>query len=617
MEFSEEINHVSNSRLSLAEAVSQLEIAKQAFQKAEHIQSLLEKTQSEINGIKNTFNQLVHISIFNNRMDDMLNTIEKSIRARFDDFSSVYFSQLNAKISESQLEGFLNKKVGWKVFNALNQQVSSLQGHFDKHIFSEYESFKTKMKLELASKANDNKGFDMTSDEFSQMKSRLVSVEQKIEELFMEEDALQDDEDYDSQEEMDNMLDDIDMVAKREDTLDDEVDESALASNEVSTEAPQIKSEISLISENTTVEHVTSSSPEIEKKIPEPLKLEIEKPMSRHSRARGSSIGGESKTMQRRGSKESSVAASRILAGGAGMKQINRKIASLQKDIESNKNEIEESKKYTEKIENDIANCNSYIDNVDTKVKEILRNLDTMEASFIRALRRNGLDKKQKPKEQVIGSISKKELDAIDKKIEEKFKRVIIIENDLEKVHSDTTQLKKYYKDKLNEIINSLKNFDEFKTKTKEEFDNVSSEISTNMAICNKACDDLLGLIMEIKGPMTDLISDQQRENATMSEELRRHQELFRVIIEEYSAGKPKIDKLDLIDQAHKITEGYKKKLRPQCQTPDMSIKNKFYKSNFSYRLSPSKIDSNWLSSVPDGKAISLPRVKGKEKLIP
>lgn len=616
MEFSEEINHVSNSRLSLAEAVSQLEIAKQAFHKAEHIQSLLEKNQSEINGIKNTFSQLVHISIFNSRMDDILNTIEKSIRAKFDDFSSVYFSQLNAKISESELEGLLSKKVGWKVFNTLNQQVSNLQGRFDKHIFSEYESFKTKMKLELSSKANDNKGYDMTSDEFSQIKSRLVSVEQKIEELFMEEDALQDDEDYDSQEEMDNMLDDIDRVAKREDTLDDETDESALASHEVPTEAPQIKSETSLISENTTVEPVTSPSPEVEKK-PEPLKLEVEKPMSRQSRARGSSIGGESKTMQRRGSKESSVAASRILAGGAGMKQINRKLTSLQKDIENNKNEIEESKKYTEKIENDIGNCNSYIDAVDTKVKEILKNLETMEASFIRALRRNGLDKKQKPKEQVGGSISKKEFDIIDKKIEEKFKRVIMIESDLEKVHSDTSQLRKYYKDKLNEIISSLKNFEDFKAKTIKEFDNISSEISKNMGICNKTSDDLFGLIMEIKGPMTDLVSDQQRENATMSEELRRHQELFRVIIEEYSAGKPKSDRSDQIEQAYKITEGNKKKLRPQCQTPDMSIKNKFYKTNFSHRLSPSKIDSNWLSSVPDGKAISLPRVKGKEKLIP
>ena len=288
--------------------------------------------------------------------------IEANIRKKFDEFSTVYFGQLSAKISLDDIDAHLNKKVGWAAFNNLSQQVGSMQSRFDKHLYSEYEGFKTKMKLELQNKANDSKGLDINNEEFSQLKSRILSVEQKLEEMFMEEDAMQDDEDYDSQEEMDNMMDDIDIVAKREDTGEEDIEENQSTTPEILSDPNPFKSETSLNSEIVVIEPVLS--PEPEKKLETLPKLEIEKPVSRNSRARESSLGGESRGMQRRESKESSIAASRVLGGGAAMKQVSRKIVAMQKEIDNNKLEIEERKMSNEKLENEINKSNSYIESV-------------------------------------------------------------------------------------------------------------------------------------------------------------------------------------------------------------------------------------------------------------
>ena len=94
----------------------------------------------------------------------------------------------------------------------------------------------------------------------------------------MEEDGLQDDEDYDSQEEMDNMMDDIDIVAKREDTAEGEGDGEAeiediqSTSPELMSEHNPFKSDASLTSETTAVE--PNNIPELPKKIEQSLEIE-------------------------------------------------------------------------------------------------------------------------------------------------------------------------------------------------------------------------------------------------------------------------------------------------------------------------------------------------------
>ncbi|OMJ96173.1 hypothetical protein SteCoe_356 [Stentor coeruleus] len=570
MEFSEEISNVSSSRLSLAEAISQLQVAKQAFQKAENLHKLLEKNQIEVLNIRNTLSQLVHITVFNNRMDDQVNIIEKAVKSKFEDFSSVFFSHLHGKVSKDDLETFLAKKVDWKTFNTLSQQVSSLQARLNKHISTDFESFKTKIKLELANKAEEVKNVDETNDGFL-LKAKVLNLERKINEIFME------DSEYESHDESNE-----EYKARHKNTGNESLE--GLSS-------PQRKNRIKI------------------------TKGRME------NRDRGNSMGSDGR-LQRRGSKDSvsCVAGSRSTSGPGGLKGLSKKLSGMQKDLESNKQEIEDSKKFTEKIEEDLGKCNSYIESVEIKVKETIKTIETMEENFIRALRRKGLEKKSPQNDQPTSSPLKKDLEAIDKKFEDRLKRIITIESDLERVDNETKQLKKLYKDKLSNITSSLKSFEDFKVKASKDLENFHLESISYTVSCDKSYEDLLSMIYEIKGPLNELISNQQKANETLSEELRRHQELFRALVEEHSASRigPRCrsEKINNIGRVVRTQDGFRDENNTESLSPDVHIKNKFYQTNSSIRSSPLKIDSSWASSITEGKMLSLPRVSAKEKLL-
>lgn len=571
MEFSEEIHNVSSSRLSLAEAMSQLQIAKQAFQKAENLHKLLEKNQNEVTNIRNTLSQLVHITVFNTRMDDQENIIDKVIKSKFEDFSSVFFSHLRVKVSKDDLETFLNKKVDWKIFSTLSQQVSSLQTRLEKHISSDFESFKTKIKLELANKAEIAKNIDGTTDDFLQLKAKVLSLEKKIKEIFME------DSEYDSYEENDE-----DLKPRRKNTGEESLEELS---------SPQRKNRTKM------------------------LKGRID------NRDRGNLMSSDGRLLQRRGSKDSvsCVAGSHSTSSPGGLKGLSKKLSGMQKDLESNKQEIEENKKFSEKIEDDLDKCNSYIESVEIKVKETIKTIETMEENFIRALRRKGLDKKTPQNDQPASPL-KKDLEAIDKKFEDRLRRIITIESCLERVDNETKQLKKLYKDKFSSLTSSLKSFEEFKIKTSKDLEIFHLESTSYATSCNKNYEDLLCMIYEIKGPLNDLISNHQRANETLSEELRRHQELFRALVEEHSASRigPRCrsERINNIGRVVKTQDGSRDGNITESMSPDVHIKNKFYKTNSSIRSSPLKIDSSWASSITEGKMVNFPRVSAKEKLV-
>lgn len=609
MEISEEIANISRGRISLTDAISQLDLVQKAFQRSEEVKQLLENNAILIQNMQNSISHMVSQAYFKSSISEISSGLEKSLREKFDEFSSTYFSQLSCKTSAEDLDRQLLKKVGWASFNTLSQQVGSLQGRFDKHLYSEYEGFKTKMKLELASKSNESKGLDINNEEFIQLKSRLVGVEQKLEEMFMEEDALQDDDDYDSQEEMDNMLDDIDIVAKREDTGEGEIEDVESTTPELLTEPNPFKSDVSLNSEITVLEHLGAIEPE--KKI-EPARLEIEKPQSRQSR--NQSIGGESKTMQRRNSKESSIAASRVLGGGANLKVVNKKIASMQKEIDTNRTDIEEKQNNIQRLEDELENTNNYIRNVEEKLAGMLKTLDVMEASFIRALRRNGLDKKISKKETVV-AFPQKQLETIEKKIEEKFKRLVSVECEIEKIQSEISQLKKVYREKLNEIIQSLAHFESHKLASDREVQDLIDLVNKNDQVCKENFLIFSSKFLKFSEPLTDLISDQQRENKLMAGELKRNQSVFRALVNEVSGGtsncRSQSEEGAIIGYAQKVTSNYMKKIRNTSATPDLSVKSRFYKTNYTAN-SPVKNDPNWFGSLPDGKAVSLPRVPAR-----
>lgn len=112
MEIAENFEKISKGRQSLTEALAELDLAKKAFESSDQIKGRLERNSKEMNDIRTSMLQMMTISYFNSRMEELMSSFEKSMHLKFDEFSSLYFSQLNSKVSSEDLESQLNKRVG-------------------------------------------------------------------------------------------------------------------------------------------------------------------------------------------------------------------------------------------------------------------------------------------------------------------------------------------------------------------------------------------------------------------------------------------------------------------------------------------------------------------------
>ena len=90
--------------------------------------------------------------------------------------------------------------------------------------------------------------------------------------------------------------------------------------------------------------------------------------------------------------------------------------------------------------------------------------------------------------------------------------------------------------------------------------------------------------VENIKGPMTDLISDQQREKEILEENLKRQQLTFREMIDEYSSSLKTLLPESFLLQSRISTA--RPQTRKSNDSPRVSVKHKFFEHNNSYRTS-------------------------------
>ena len=84
-----------------------------------------------------------------------------------------------------------------------------------------------------------------------------------------------------------------------------------------------------------------------------------------------------------------------------------------------------------------------------------------MEMSFIKALRRNGIDKKDKSRHQVVATIDTAALLNLQEQINRKAKKIKTISTYVEKVAADTLHIKDKQNGRINELIQSVKYLDQ------------------------------------------------------------------------------------------------------------------------------------------------------------
>lgn len=155
-------------------------------------------------------------------------------------------------------------------------------------------------------------------------------------------------------------------------------------------------------------------------------------------------------------------------------------------------------------------------------------------------------------------------------------------------------QVKSTQKTKLNEIIKYLHYINEDRAKLMGEFNKTNDSVKNIGQNLQKNMVKVQSEVSDIQGPLTDLISDQQRENMILTEEIRRNQELFRNMVENIPTGYSQVLERNSLRETS-VDSAFNLSARVQSASPNISVKHRFYSSNNKYRVSggPVKNDAN------------------------
>lgn len=725
MSISEEITFIPKGKVSLAEALKEIEAVKKAFEISARLESRLNIQNDIIRDLQEKSDLYASYGFVMTKIEETKHSVTKIIKDKFEEFSTHYLSHLNDKANRSEIESAVSNRCTWSAFNTLSQNVGSLKSRLDKHVFSDFEGLKTKVKVQFGDKHSEiiSENAKM-KEEISQMKMRVSVVEQKIHEMFVD-DGLGDSEDYDSQEENDNIMQNLN---NNPDSLESESDEpkpEQVKPNITIIEARKdslkfqekpsiIKPEIAPVEEVKSVEQpklveetklnipiavplkpehlkieevvnvdppskplelpttpaeilikppealvkhespapvpVPAPIPTLESKpvpilteppisIPQPKPIPTEAPKisqppkppgSEHGSSRGNALeipdrssyrkrDDDASSKHKRGSstgepaalsRKNSMSSSVGLGGGmgaGGIRGLNKKLGLLQKDLETFKGLIDENKLSIDDLKDEFGKVYDKISIVKQRCEEIENNRQSMEQSFIKALRRSGKDKKT-PAKQQVNTINSSDLKKIYNMINEKSIKLTTVEVQMEKVAMDMDIIKGNFKEKINDIIASLRGLDSFRKDTIKDSSELGSKISSIDQKIGSLFNTMNRELQTIKGPMTDLISDQQREKEILEESLKRQQATFRDIVDECSISLKSIHPETLIQS--RISTARPNTYKAQ-DSPRISVRHKFYETNNTYRLANPNIktDENWLASFPDGRNVALPKV--------
>ena len=624
---------VPKGRLSVADALQQLDTVNNAFMKVEKIEKRQVYIDAALQDITKSMENFASNAFLNSKLEEFSSYIKKTISQKFEEFSSNYLYQLNEKAGHTDVESLVSQRVTWLAFNNFSQQFSSIKSRLEKHILSDFEGFKAKVKLELSHKAEEKKGEeDVTSDEIQQLRNRITGLEQKYHEMFMEE-GLDDSEEYDSQEEMDNFNEDFDKKGgNSEDGIGEEGQEEeyqdigrkveveasvevvraplsvplgkiqGVASPEVisprneanDTAKTEVSEEAVKVEQKVEVVEKIPNLAELENRAKSRTSIEIdnnESPSPKLQRNRGSSRA-DGQTLSRKNSMSSSIGGGGMAGGGmnGGVRQLNKKVTSLQKDLESYKSSLDQItitlqdfQKEFEKVYDTIKTANKLTEEVEIKRQG-------MEMSFIKALRRNGIDKKQK-KQQIVNAIDSGQLVQVYEAINRKNKKIKTMATYVEKAAADMMVIKDKQNGKINEIVRSVKFLDESRVKTNQLIKTANEDLKNIDKSLKMSMKDLQKQIVDLQGPMTDLISDQQRENEMLSENIKSQQVVLNALSNKISPQKSALE-----PGKHLISS----------QSPSLSVKHKL---SSGFRRTSVPTSKNWLEDVPDGVPLTLPRV--------
>ena len=106
-----DLEAIKKGRLSLADALKQIETVTKAFKQAERIEKQLSAHEFKLQEMRNAMDTFASIAFVSSKFEEFTNRFESLIKQKFEDFSTQYLFQLNEKMNLADAESLISQRV--------------------------------------------------------------------------------------------------------------------------------------------------------------------------------------------------------------------------------------------------------------------------------------------------------------------------------------------------------------------------------------------------------------------------------------------------------------------------------------------------------------------------
>ena len=179
----EELSALSKGKKSIAEALKELDVAKEAFLRASRIENRILTHEEEISDIKTRMELLSTYSYVNSKSTEFQTSVENIVQSKLEEYTFQLMFELNKKVDKTEFIKSVEKKVSWAEFLDLKNLVLAMKLKLDTYLEVEYPAHKSKLNSYIVQLGENNNHSSNISKEICILNEKLLDFESKMKEI--------------------------------------------------------------------------------------------------------------------------------------------------------------------------------------------------------------------------------------------------------------------------------------------------------------------------------------------------------------------------------------------------------------------------------------------------
>ena len=510
----QDIDNIGKGSQSIAKAFKEIQLVKEAFEKSGRIEYKINQNQQAISELKARMELLSTSAYVDFKTEKLQRMIDVLVKTKFDEYTSHLLIEISHKISDLEAKKLLEQKVNWTSFNEFKNTYGAIKLKLDTFIEADFNNYKLRVEGDLRRHQEEiKKNQDANRAEIEEIKGKMQQVEDKLDQIVAEEEPSV--KDNQSELDFDKMIGDIEKNLVSEDSPGKLI-------NLRSVESAQKVSRSELIRKNS---------------LKEP-KSPITGFDCRSERVPTEFFGSAVSPTYKKPSLEVLSRRSSVISTTqpGGIKQIGRKVLTLEKDLGDVFHEIHSFKKKFEKLDKDQKSLIDKIENLHKRCDSIEESSKKLEQSFVYRLRAKDMQNKLKKNRVLVEKVPGDDLLKLNKEISDKNKRISQLDHYLKYLVTEVEFLKHNQTEKFKTFQESLNVIEREKKHQDKEF----HTLKTNFSMIESGLSDGMSRINEesslLKAPMSEIMRERDFSNVRIR---RRSQDAGRLSAED-SKGQEK-----------------------------------------------------------------------------